>query len=100
MVNICIPKVGVNFDFDYFNIGVLQEYFSDLRDGKYLVFGMFGVAFLFSIFYTILMRWFAGCFIWTFIIIFILLNLIVGTVTLALPEVEFLRKILSYDDLP
>jgi hypothetical protein len=61
---------------------------------------MFGVAFLVSILYSLLMRCFAGCFIWTIIIVFILFSLVIGVSILILPEVEFLQKIVDYDSLP
>jgi MFS-type transporter involved in bile tolerance (Atg22 family) len=61
---------------------------------------MFGVAFVISVLYTILMRWFAGCFLWTFIILFMAILVIIGFVTLTIPYISFLQNLLNYDSLP
>jgi hypothetical protein len=46
------------------------------------------------------MRWFAGCFMWAFIVIFITFLSTVGIITLTMSEVDFLKKLLNYDSLP
>ncbi len=53
--------------------------------------GMFGVALLIGLGYSLLMRCFAGCFLWTFILLFVAVLAIVGAVSLLMPDVQFLR---------
>ncbi len=74
--------MDVDFVFEDYDVSVLQEYFSDLRDARYLVLAIIGVSFVISIIYTLLMRWFAGCFLWTFIVLFIVLSAVIGIITL------------------
>ena len=61
---------------------------------------MFGVALVIGLGYSLLMRWFAGCFLWAFILLFIAVLVIVGAVSLLMPDVQFLRELLNYDSLP
>lgn len=93
MVNLCLPdpSAKIDFTFDNYNISVLQEYFSDLRDARYLVFAIIGVSLVISIIYTYLMRWFAGCFLWTFIVLFIVVLAVVGIGALTMSSVPFIK---------
>ena len=71
-----------------------------MKDARYLVLAIIGVALVISILYTLLMRWFAGCFLWTFIVVFITVLALVGIASLTMSQVDFLKKLLNYDDLP
>lgn len=53
-----------------------------------MVLAIIGVSLVISVIYTILMRWFAGCFLWCFIVVFIGFLTVLGAVLLVLPLPE------------
>ena len=61
---------------------------------------MIPVAFVISILYSFLIRYFAGCMVWLMILVLLVLLLAIGLVTALLPSVQFLQDIFHYDSLP
>jgi hypothetical protein len=82
------------------HVGVLQKYFSDLNVAWPLVLAMLAVSLFISIFYSVLIRYFAGCMVWSMIIFLMLLLLCIGLVTALMPEVQFIQDIFDYNSLP
>lgn len=102
IVHLCYPKdIIEDFDFDVFmDVSVIQEYFSDLREGWPLILGMFGIALILSLLFSVFVRFCAGCFVWTFIVLFELLQICIGGVFFFIPDVTFLQDLLHYQDFP
>lgn len=85
---------------DILNIAPLQSYFSDLAVGWPLVCWMILVSFGISLIYSILIRYFAGCMVWTMIIVLLILLLGIGLVEALIPSTQFLIDLFDYDSLP
>lgn len=104
IVSLCYPNEDTifdQFDFDKFmDVSLLQEYFSDLNEGWPLILGSVGVSLVLSIIFTIFIRFCAGCFVWTTILVFMLVILSVGTIAFFINDVEFLQEIFHYNDFP
>lgn len=103
IVNLCYPseKVIEQFDFDnIMDVSVLQEYFSDLKDGWPLLCMAAGLALVVSILFTVFIRICAGCFVWFVIILFWLFMIAVGTGAFFINEWQFLQDFVHYKDLP
>lgn len=83
------------------NVGVLQSYFSDVYVSWPLIVGMIGVSLIVSIFYSVLIRYFAGCMVWTMIVLLLTLLLVLGVSTAMLSQdVQFIKDLVKYDNLP
>lgn len=82
------------------DIGTLQEYFSDLKDGWPLLGLCVIFAFAVSIIFTLFIRFFAGCFVWFTIICFWLLMVSIGTGAYLIDTLQFLQDLVHYKDLP
>ena len=82
------------------SVAPLQSYFADVYMAWPLILGMVGVSIAVSLFYSILIRYFAGCMVWTMIFALMVLLLGIGLVTALLPSVKFLQDIFKYDELP
>lgn len=85
---------------DILSVAPLQSYFSDVYMAWPLLLGMIGIALVVSIIYSVLIRYFAGCMVWTMIFVLMILLLGIGVVTALLPTSDFLKGIFHYDDLP
>ena len=85
---------------DIINVAPLQSYFSDVYMAWELLLAMVGVSFVISILYSILIRYFAGCMVWTMIFVLMILLLLIGGVSALLPHTQFLKDLFKYDDLP
>lgn len=82
---------------DILNIAPLQGYFSDVYVAWQLILAMVGVSFAVSVFYSVLIRYFAACMVWTMIFVLMVLLLAIGVVTALLPTSSFLQGIFHYD---
>lgn len=86
---------------DILSVGVLQKYFSDLYVSWPLILGMIGISLFVSLFYSVLIRYFAGCMVWTMILILLTLLLVIGASTAMLSQdVQFIKDLINYDSLP
>ena len=85
---------------DIINIAPLQSYFSDVYMAWELLLAMVGVAFVVSLLYSVLIRYFAGCMVWTMIFLLMILLLVIGAVSALMPHTQFLKDLFKYDDLP
>lgn len=85
---------------DIINVAPLQSYFSDVYMAWELLLAMVGVAFAISLLYSVLIRYFAGCMVWTMIFILMALLLLIGAVSALLPHTQFLKDLFKYDELP
>ena len=85
---------------DIINVAPLQSYFSDVYMAWELLLAMVGVAFAVSLLYSVLIRYFAGCMVWTMIFVLMILLLLIGAVSALLPHTQFLKDLFKYDDLP
>ena len=90
-------KIVNEFVIDIINIAPLQSYFSDVYMAWELLLAMVGVAFAVSLFYSVLIRYFAGCMVWAMIFILMTLLLIIGAVAALLPHTQFLKDLFNYD---
>ena len=81
-------------------VAPLQEYFSDVYMAWELVLAMVGVSIAISVFYSLLIRYFAGCMVWAMIFLLLTLLLAIGIITALMPSTQFLKDIFHYDDLP
>lgn len=81
-------------------MGVLQGYFSDVYVGWPLILAAVGVSLVVSIIYSVLIRSFAGCMVWTMIFVLMILQLILGLSCAFMEDLKVLRDLLNYDDLP
>ena len=79
------------------SVAPLQAYFADVYMAWPLILGMVGVSIAVSLFYSILIRYFAGCMVWTMIFVLLVLLLCIGLVTALLPSVQLLQDIFKYD---
>jgi uncharacterized membrane protein YagU involved in acid resistance len=66
---------------DILSVGVLQSYFADLYVAWKLILAMVGVSLVISLFYSVLIRYFAGCMVWTMILLLLTLLLVIGVGT-------------------
>ena len=82
------------------DISLLQEYFSDLKEGYPLIIAVFAASFVISLLFMVFIRFCAGCFVWSFILLFIILQLLVGTFFFLINEVKFLQDLFNYNDFP
>lgn len=57
-------------------------------------------AFVVSIFFTVFIRYCAGCFVWFTLIIFWLLMVTIGTGSYLIDTVQFIQDLVHYKDLP
>lgn len=85
---------------DILNVAPLQSYFSDVYMAWPLLLAMIGVSVFVAVLYSVLIRFFAGCMVWTMIFMLMILLLLISATTAFLPESEFLRNLFKYDDLP
>jgi len=85
---------------DILNIAPLQSYFSDVYMAWPLLLAMVGVSVVVGVIYSVLIRYFASCMVWTMILMLMILLLAIGAVTALLPTTQFLKDIFHYDDLP
>jgi hypothetical protein len=91
LVTYCMPlddaeRVAGELVTDILNIAPLQSYFSDAYMAWELLLAMVGVSFGISVFYSVLIRFFAGCMVWTMIVILMVLLLGIGLVTALIPH--------------
>lgn len=98
----CFPvdqgqKVVDQFVTDILNIAPLQGYFADVYVAWPLILSMIGVSFVVSIFYSVLIRYFAACMVWTMIFVLMLLLFAIGVVSALLPTTDFLKNLFHYD---
>jgi hypothetical protein len=94
-------KVGTQLVTDILNIGVLQQYFSDVYESWQLILAMVGVSLVVCILYSVLIRYFAGCMVWTMVILLLVLLLAIGVSTALLSQdVQFIKDLINYDSLP
>ena len=105
----CVPEngtlslftdAGEKLVMDILSVGPLQAYFADVYVGWRLLCWMILVAFGVSLIYSVLIRYFAGCMVWTMILILLILLLGIGLVTALLPSIQFLQDLFHYDTLP
>jgi hypothetical protein len=84
------------------SIDVLQEYFADIYVSWQLILAMVGVSLFVSILYSVLIRSFAGCMVYTMFILLMVLSLVLGLGLALLPvdQMKFIRDLLKYDSLP
>lgn len=62
---------------------------------------MVGVSLVVSIVYSVLIRYFAGCMVWTMIILLLTLLLVIGVSTALLSQnVQFIMDLINYNSLP
>lgn len=64
-----VTDAGEKFVAEILRIGPLQEYFSDVYVGWKLLCWMILVAFVVSLLYSVLVRYFAGCMVWTMLLL-------------------------------
>lgn len=95
-----ITDAGERLIADILSIGPLQIYFSDVYVGWRLLCWMILVSFAVSLLYSVLIRYFAGCMVWTMLLLLLVLLLAIGLVTALLPSVQFLQDLLNYGSLP
>jgi hypothetical protein len=105
LVTYCMPEdlaqeVVGKLVTDILSIAPLQGYFSDVYMAWPLLLSMIGIALLVSVIYSILIRYFAGCMVWTMIFILMVLLLGIGVITALLPESDFLKNLFHYNELP
>lgn len=106
LVTYCFPqdttiKVANELVEGILSIGVLQKYFSDLSVAWKLILAMVGVSLVISIFYSVLIRYFAGCMVWTMILLLLTLLLAVGLATVMIAnDVQAVKDLINYDSLP
>lgn len=106
IVTYCLPldaavKAGDKLVTEILSIGVLQEYFSDIYVAWNLIIQMAGIALVVSIFYSVLIRFFAGCMVWTMIILLLILLFVLGVSTILLSQDnQTIKDIIHYDNLP
>lgn len=66
-----------------------------------LILAMVGVSLVVSIFYSVLIRFFAGCMVWTMILLLLTLLLVIGLGTVMIAnDVQAVKDIIHYDNLP
>lgn len=82
------------------DITVLQEYFSDINEGQLLIMAIFGISIVVSLFFMVFIRYCAGCFVWTFIFLFIALQILISLFFFLINEVKFLQDLFHYDEFP
>jgi uncharacterized membrane protein YagU involved in acid resistance len=106
VVTYCLPvdqaiQVGQRLVTEILSVGVLQTYFSDLYVSWHLILAMVGVSLIVCILYSVLIRYFAGCMVWTMIFLLLALLLVLGVGTLMLSQdVAAIKNIINYDSLP
>lgn len=106
IVTYCLPldaavQAGGKLVTDILSIGVLQEYFSDIYVAWNLIIQMVGVSLVVSIFYSVLIRFFAGFMVWTMIILLLVLLFVLGVGTLLLSQDnQAIKDLINYDNLP
>lgn len=106
IVTYCLPTdqaiaIGQQLVTDILSVGVLQAYFSDLYVSWPLILSMIGVSLIVSLFYSVLIRYFAGCMVWTMILLLLTLLLVLGVGTLLISQdVQAFKDIINYDNLP
>lgn len=86
IVTYCLPvdqtiHAGQQLVTDILAVGVLQSYFADLYVAWKLILAMVGVSLVISLFYSVLIRYFAGCMVWTMILLLLTLLLVIGVGT-------------------
>lgn len=82
------------------NVSTIQEYFADLNHGWTLIITIFAASFIISLIFMIFIRYCAGCFVWLFIIGFLLTLAAIGLFFFFIDSTEFLQEMFHYESFP